>query len=124
MLLRAKLLTGRTHQIRLHAAHVGLPLAGDARYGGPAAALLPSALARLLAAAAPAAGSSSPEVCSPSSRSPPGGDAPVAAARIHLLHAWKLSLTHPRTGALLELEAPLPAWATACHRLEGGLFGS
>jgi len=28
--------TGRTHQIRVHALHVGYPLAGDARYGDPA----------------------------------------------------------------------------------------
>lgn len=31
-LVEAKLETGRTHQIRVHAAHIGLPLAGDERY--------------------------------------------------------------------------------------------
>lgn len=32
-LVEATLLTGRTHQIRVHAAHVGHPLAGDDKYG-------------------------------------------------------------------------------------------
>lgn len=33
--LRAELLTGRTHQIRAHARHIGLPLAGDELYSSP-----------------------------------------------------------------------------------------
>ena len=32
-LLDAELLTGRTHQIRVHLTHVGFPLAGDDKYG-------------------------------------------------------------------------------------------
>jgi 23S rRNA pseudouridine955/2504/2580 synthase len=32
-LVEAQLITGRTHQIRVHAAHVGAPLAGDTKYG-------------------------------------------------------------------------------------------
>lgn len=32
-LIEAELKTGRTHQIRVHSAHIGYPIAGDAKYG-------------------------------------------------------------------------------------------
>jgi 23S rRNA pseudouridine955/2504/2580 synthase len=34
-LLDVELKTGRTHQIRVHATHIGHPLAGDSKYGDP-----------------------------------------------------------------------------------------
>ena len=34
-LVEARIDTGRTHQIRIHAAHIGHPVIGDARYGEP-----------------------------------------------------------------------------------------
>ena len=39
-LVEAEILTGRTHQIRVHLASIGHPVAGDRRYGGPPAARL------------------------------------------------------------------------------------
>ena len=38
-LMEVKILTGRTHQIRVHLASIGIPVLGDATYGGTASAL-------------------------------------------------------------------------------------
>ena len=38
--VEARPLTGRTHQVRVHMAHAGAPIAGDLLYGGPAASRL------------------------------------------------------------------------------------
>ncbi|MDQ3732075.1 MAG: 23S rRNA pseudouridine(955/2504/2580) synthase, partial [Pseudomonadota bacterium] len=34
-LMEVRIATGRMHQIRLHAAHIGHPVAGDKKYGDP-----------------------------------------------------------------------------------------
>jgi 23S rRNA pseudouridine955/2504/2580 synthase len=78
-LLEAELKTGRTHQIRVHLQHLALPIVGDAKYGDFA---LNKALAR--------------------ANAKPG-------IKRMFLHAYRLKLTHPATGAPLQLDAPLPA---------------
>ncbi|ABS24430.1 RluA family pseudouridine synthase [Anaeromyxobacter sp. Fw109-5] len=70
-LVEARPETGRTHQIRVHLAHLGAPLLGDPRYGGPRRV----------------------------------GE--VAIPRV-MLHARRLEIDHPATGARLLLEAPVP----------------
>lgn len=77
-LVEAELKTGRTHQIRVHLAHLGLPIVGDAKYGDFA---LNKALAR--------------------NGAKPG-------VKRMFLHAHRLKLTHPITGETLQFEAPLP----------------
>ncbi|HKY89728.1 MAG TPA: 23S rRNA pseudouridine(1911/1915/1917) synthase RluD [Nevskiaceae bacterium] len=78
---RVKLETGRTHQIRVHFAHLRMPLVGDTLYGGG------GARGAGLSEAARAA---------------------LAAFPRQALHARELAFDHPVTGKACRFEAPLP----------------
>lgn len=78
-LMECRLETGRTHQIRVHAAHMGHSLIGDPVYGGR----------RKLPQDAP-------------------GRNAVQGFERQALHAASLGFTHPVTGAYLSFESPLP----------------
>ena len=80
-LVRAELESGRTHQIRVHLAHIGFPVVGDPLYGGRRR--LPAGCTPALAAA-------------------------LGAFHRQALHAERLALTHPVTGGKLAWQAPLP----------------
>jgi 23S rRNA pseudouridine1911/1915/1917 synthase len=82
-LVECRLETGRTHQIRVHMAHIGNPLIGDQEYGAAfktKANLLPE-------------------------------DAKRAVNKFHrqALHAYLLAFEHPTTGKTMRFEAPIPA---------------
>ena len=79
-LIRCRLVTGRTHQIRVHLAARGWPIVGDPAYGEPRWSHI--ADARLAAA--------------------------LRAFPRQALHAWRLAVTHPVTRERLILEAPVP----------------
>src|SRR5262249_21839167 len=81
-LLRLVLETGRTHQVRVHLAHIGHPLLGDMTYGAGF-----KASARLL---------------------PPAAQAALAALGRQALHAAELAFVHPVTGRRLAFESALP----------------
>jgi len=81
-LVECKLMTGRTHQIRVHMTEAGHPLIGDPLYGGASRARL----ARL---------------------SPAGAKAASAFPR-QALHAATLGFRHPRSGKNLEFATNLP----------------
>ena len=78
--------SGRTNQIRIHAAHAGHPIVGDKIHA------VPLELVR-----AYFRDGETPELLA------------AAGAPRHLLHAAELSIAHPRDGRALELSAPLPA---------------
>ena len=80
--LLCRLETGRTHQIRVHLAHIRHPIVGDPVYGGRLA--IPAGASQALAAA-------------------------LRGFRRQALHAVRLELVHPGRGEMVHFEAPLPA---------------
>jgi 23S rRNA pseudouridine1911/1915/1917 synthase len=79
-LLEIKIETGRTHQIRVHLASLGHPVAGDALYGAPRA--LPGYV---------------------------GTASKAASMGRHYLHSFALQFRHPISNKPLSFEQPLPA---------------
>jgi 23S rRNA pseudouridine1911/1915/1917 synthase len=80
--LECRLETGRTHQIRVHMAHLKHPIIGDPLYGGPLK-LPKGATAELIAA--------------------------LRGFRRQALHAETLEFAHPATGAPVRCSAAVPA---------------
>lgn len=80
--LQLQLETGRTHQIRVHMAHIGHPIIGDQTYGGRLR--LPRGASAELAGF-------------------------LQNFKRQALHAFRLGLEHPATKEPLQWEAPLPA---------------
>ena len=78
-LLRCRLATGRTHQIRVHLAARGWPIVGDPTYGEPRWSQIVD----------------------------PALVAALCAFRRQALHAWRVAFTHPVTRDRLRLEAPV-----------------
>ena len=83
-LVRVRIETGRTHQIRVHMASIGHPVVGDTLYGAPA---------RLMV--------------TPSRRKTDPEPENLTLER-NFLHAAELEFAHPRTGETIRLTSPLP----------------
>lgn len=95
-LVRVRIETGRTHQIRVHMASIGHPVVGDTLYG---------AAGQLTAQPAPRK-----------------GEAETLRLGRNFLHAAELAFDHPVTRKPLELQAPLPSELTRfLARLEPNL---
>ncbi len=80
--LECRLETGRTHQIRVHMAHLKHPIVGDPLYGGPLR--LPRGASEALVEA-------------------------LRGFRRQALHAETLEFRHPASGEPLRVSAPVPA---------------
>jgi 23S rRNA pseudouridine1911/1915/1917 synthase len=90
-LVRCNLETGRTHQIRVHMAHIGHPLLGDGVYGSG----FKTSIAKLSDEARVA----------------------VNALKGQALHAALLGFEHPVSGKALQFEAGLPADLSELHHM-------
>ncbi|MCM2370021.1 RluA family pseudouridine synthase [Aporhodopirellula aestuarii] len=89
-LLHASPITGRTNQIRVHAAALGFPVMGDPFYNrANDSGAHPTTLAQTLRI-------DQPPMC---------------------LHAWQLTLTHPKSRQSVRYQSPAPAWAMASQAL-------
>ena len=84
-LVAARPHTGRTHQIRVHLAHVGFPVMSDPVYGR----------------------NRGQQWFSERKRRKREG-LPYPPIERHALHAFRLELEHPATGERMEFESPLP----------------
>ncbi|MFP5246861.1 MAG: RluA family pseudouridine synthase [Thermoanaerobaculia bacterium] len=80
-LIRCRLRTGRTHQIRVHLKHLGHPIVGDPVYSGPQWRGIPDKKVQKLLSSFPR----------------------------QALHAARIAFAHPRDGNVLTFEAPVPA---------------
>ena len=80
-LVECRLVTGRTHQVRVHLAHIGHALVGDPVYAGRQWRSIED----------------------------PGAAAACRDFPRQALHAWKLTITHPASGEPMTFEAPIPA---------------
>jgi 23S rRNA pseudouridine1911/1915/1917 synthase len=99
--LALKLETGRTHQIRVHLAHLGHPILGDPKYGGRR-----NKLAGLRQA------------------SRKMGQELLKLMPRQALHARMLGFTHPATGTVMQFEADLPEdMVVTLKRLRGWWAG-
>jgi 23S rRNA pseudouridine1911/1915/1917 synthase len=79
-LLKVQIKTGRTHQIRVHMAHINHPVVGDSTYGGGRENSVRDRAVRR----------------------------EISALGRHFLHSAQLAFDHPRTGGRLEFSSELP----------------